>query len=293
MPEPAGVTFDRARWLALAEAMRGHPLVEPLEAERLAAEFSAEERAVCKAASIGLGWICGSDTLGWFPRYPGRHWQAGPNGENVLVDPPRRSLGMGTDGRPIEVIATDPLPLVGVHRLLQRGLARTPEPLGSGVFRMMVVFVPSPFPWRVSEAEEGTDLLGAWLLDAKGGRVAWVPWSPDAHRIVHAVEAMRAAEADPWRVGALRDSLNRLREVAYPMDERSRPPPPEFAYLHREAVAAVERLLTALSGWVEIPPAPKAAPGSGPAPEAPVTRSGCLLWVIFGLIAAWVLRGWW
>jgi len=291
MPEPAGVTFDRARWLALAEAMRGHPLVEPLEAERLAAEFSAEERAAYKAASSGVScWIYGSDTLGWFPRYPGRHHKAGPNGETVVVDPPRRSLGMGTDGRPIEVIATDPLPLAGVHGLLRRGVARTPEPLGSGVFGVMVVFDPSPFPWSVSEPEEGRDLGGAWLLDAKGGRVAWVPRSIDAHWIVRAVEAMRAAEADPWRVGALRDSLNRLREVAYPMDERSRPPPPEFAYLHREAVAAVERLLTALSGWVEIPPAPGAAPGSSAPPAA---RSGWLLWVIFGLIAAWALRGWW
>ncbi len=253
MPEPGpppGVTFDRARWLALVAAIGDHPLVAALEAERLAAEFTPEERIAYAAAGEGFGWLCGSDTLGWFPRYPGRHTRAGPKGESIIVDPPRRSLGTGRHGGPIEVIITDPVPAAGVHGLVRRGVIRELEPLAEGVLGGLAALSAAPFPWRAVQDGRDNPLTGAWLLDARRQRIAWVPDATNAHGIVRDVNAARATEADTYRIGALRDALSRLQQVTHPDDRYQ--PPPELTRRHEEAAAAVERLLAALPAWAGV-----------------------------------------
>jgi hypothetical protein len=301
MPEPAGVTFDRDAWLALADALADHPLVAKLEAQRLAAEFSAEERAAYEASREGFGWLVGSDAIGWYPRHPGRHTRAGPDGESIIVDPPRRSLGTDRHGRPIEAIVTDPVPSTGVHGLLRRGIIRELEPMGDGVFGALASLNPAPFPWRAAPAEDGTPLTGAWLLDAEGQRIAWVPDATDAHTIVRDGQAARAAEADSYRIGALRDSLSRLYQVTHPDDRYQ--PPPELARLHGEAREAVDRLLAALPDWAgaAAPPAPaddaaRTAPlpagdAGGAPPAAPRRRSAWPLTLGIGILLGWLLRG--
>ncbi len=308
MPEtgpPPGVTFDRAGWLALVAEIGDHPLIAALEAERLAAEFTPEERTAYAAAGEGFGWLCGSDEFGWFPRYPGRHTRAGPKGDSIIVDPPRRSLGIGRHGEAIEVIVTDPVPAAGVHGLVRRGIIRELEPMAEGVLGGIATLNAAPSPWRV--APDGTDspLTGAWVLDARRQRIAWVPDATNAHGIVRDVNAARATEADTYRIGALRDALSRLQQVTHPDDRYQ--PPPELTRRHEEAKAAVERLLAALPAWAgvteKMPPAapgqaadaapgPIAAPPDQP-PAPPRRPSFRLATFALGVLLGWLLRDYW
>lgn len=295
MPEPAGITFEREAWLALVAAIepahRAAALVAALEAQRLEAEFTEAERAAYAASALGDGWLYGSDELGWFPRNPGRHTRAGADGGAVIVDPPKRVLGTDRRGDPITVIDGPPVPTEGVHGLLRHGVIRELEELGGGLLGGIAYLDPAPLPWR-AEPAEGAPLAGAWLLDAKGRRIGWLPASTDAHHIARDVNELREQRADTYRLGALRDSLSRLRQVTEP-DERYQPPP-ELAALHAEARAAVERLLAALPAW-----AMDCAPLVAPAPASPVSVTapgGSLSWLLvllLGILLGWLARGFW
>lgn len=295
MPEPAGLTFEREAWLALVAAIepthRAAALVAALEAQRLAVEFTETERAAYAASSLGSGWLYGSDEVGWFPRYPGRHTIAGPDGDTVVVDPPKRVLGTDRRGDPITVIDGPSVPAEGVHGLVRRGVIRELEELGGGLLGGITYLDPAPLPWSVERAED-TPLAGAWLLDAKGGRIAWLPASTDAWHIARDVNEMRRERADTYRIGALRASLEALRQVTEPDDRYQ--PPPELKVLHGEARAAVERLLAALPAWATERPR-VVAPASAPGASVPASGRSLswLLLLLVGVLLGWLARGLW
>lgn len=315
---PAGVTFERDAWLALVTAEGSEArdrAIAALEAARDATEVSEAEHAVRAAAAEGFGWIVGNDTVGFFPRHPEtRYTRVGADGQEEVVDPPRRVLHVGEDGR--EVAAIDGIPSApaeGAHRLVRRGLL-TLEDAGGGFIWGLVATGPRQRPWRYGGATAQPDLGGAWLLDAAGQRIAWVPQGADAGHIVHCVNTTAEQTADTYRVGALRDSLDRLGQVVMP--ERDYQPPRSLRDAHAEALRAVDRLIAELPHWARTPgqpewhaggmafapptssaplPAPAPAPVAGTTPPGPLprpaTRGRQILVFLLGLAAGWLAFG--